>query len=75
MENKQERFSRITADILLLGGGESPDYLKVALNTLEKLLPKAKRIELSGIGHGATGNKTQGGQPERVAEQLQEFFV
>jgi hypothetical protein len=73
--DKQERFSAITADILLLGGSDSPTYLKVALDTLEKVLPKAKRVELSGIGHGATGNKNRGGQPERVAEALQKFFV
>jgi pimeloyl-ACP methyl ester carboxylesterase len=54
---------------------ESPAYFKVALDALEKVLPRATRIELPGLGHGASGNTDRGGRPDRVAQELILFFA
>src|SRR2546428_809577 len=75
MEGALERFKAIRADVLLLGGSKSPAYLKAGLDALEKVLPHATRVELVGLGHGATGNPDRGGRPERVAAVLRQFFV
>ena len=70
-----ESFKAIRAGVLLLGGGKSPAYLKVALDALEKVFPHAKRIEFLELNHGASGNTDRGGQPERVARELRRFFA
>ena len=70
-----ESFKAVRAEVLLLGGGKSPAYLKVALDALEKVFPHAKRIEFPGLNHGASGNADRGGQPERVAQELRRFFA
>lgn len=75
MSGKLERFRAIRAEVLLLGGSRSPSYLKAALNTLEKVLPQAKRVEFPGLGHAASWNTDIGGQPQRVAEELCRFFT
>jgi pimeloyl-ACP methyl ester carboxylesterase len=74
-EGALESFKAIRADVLLLGGSESPAYLKVALDTLEKMFPHAKRVEFRGLGHGGSGNRDRGGKPEVVAQELRRFFV
>jgi hypothetical protein len=60
--------------VLLLGGSNSPAYLKAAVDALERVLPHASRVEFSGLGHGATGNTDSGGKPELVARALSQFF-
>jgi pimeloyl-ACP methyl ester carboxylesterase len=70
-----EPFRDIRADVLLLGGSASPAYLKVALDALEKVMPGVQRVELAGLGHGASGNADRGGKPAVVAEQLRRFFA
>jgi pimeloyl-ACP methyl ester carboxylesterase len=75
MAEKLESFKAIRAEVLLLGGSKSPAYFKVALDTLEKVLPHATRIEFPGLGHGGSGNTNRGGKPERLAQELLKFFV
>jgi pimeloyl-ACP methyl ester carboxylesterase len=75
MKDAVERFGAIQTEVLLLGGSDSPAYLKTAMDALEKVLPNATRIEFDGVGHGATGNADRGGQPERVAQALRQFFA
>ncbi|MBI5839835.1 MAG: alpha/beta hydrolase [Chloroflexi bacterium] len=75
MDGKQESFKAIRAEVLLLGTSNSPAYMKVALDELVKILPKAKRIAFAGLNHGASGNTDRGGQPERIAQELQLFFA
>jgi hypothetical protein len=66
----------IRAETLLLGGSKSPPtYFKVALDALEHVLPNARRIESTGLNHGASGNTNRGGKPERVAQELRAFFA
>jgi pimeloyl-ACP methyl ester carboxylesterase len=70
-----ERFRAIPAEVLLLGGSKSPAYLKAALDVLERVLPRARRVELAGLDHAASWNADRGGQPEAVARELARFFA
>ena len=74
-EGMLESLKAIPAEVLLLGGSRSPAYLKVALDALQIIFPHARRIEFPGLGHGASGNTDRGGQPERVARELRQFFA
>jgi len=74
MSNSIESFNELAADVLLLGGSKSPTYLKIALDALEKNLPRSQRIVFSGLGHGGSGNVNQGGKPVLVAQELKRFF-
>lgn len=78
MSENLERFRALHTNVLLLGGSKSPAYLKTALDTLEKMLPHATRIEFPGLDHGGSSDASstnRGGQPERVAQELRRFFV
>ncbi len=78
MADQQERFKSIQADVLLLGGSKSPAFLKTALDTLEKVLPHAERIEFPGLDHGGSsdpGQTNRNGNPALVAEALRRFFA
>jgi pimeloyl-ACP methyl ester carboxylesterase len=73
-------FRSIRAEVLLLGGGNSPSFLKAGLDALERVLPSAKRIEFPGLAHSASGNPDdpmtgRGADPERVAVELRRFFA
>jgi len=74
MEGTLESFKAIAAEVLLLGGSKSPAYLKASVDGLARVLPDATRVELPGLGHGATGNHDRGGRPELVAEKVGEFL-
>lgn len=75
MSGKLENFRAIHAEVLLLGGSNSPAYLKGALDALEKGLPPVKRVEFPGLSHAAAWNIDRGGQPEPVAQELRRFFA
>jgi len=70
LDSGLERYKDIVAETLLLGGDRSPAYLRDALSALSKTLPRAKRIELPGLGHNAPDNDA----PERIASELRQFF-
>jgi len=49
------------------------------LDAVERVLPRAKRTELPGLGHTDSGNADdpmtdRGAHPERVAEELHRSF-
>lgn len=67
-----EGFSDLSAKTLLLGGSESPDFLRETLDELEIALPHATRVEFDGIGHSGPANL---GEPERIARELRHFFA
>jgi hypothetical protein len=75
MADTAERFRAIQVEVLLMGGSTSPAYLKTALDALERVIPHATRIELSGLGHAASWNTDRGGQPAPVAQALRTFFT
>ena len=72
-------WSAVQAEVLLLGGGKSPTYLKTDLDALEKVLPRARRVTFAELGHAASWNydKQQNptGNPKMVAEELHRFFL
>ncbi|MFI6818957.1 alpha/beta fold hydrolase [Nonomuraea sp. NPDC050328] len=73
--DQAQRFAGIEADVLLMGGGRSPAYLKTALDELERLLPDAQRVEFATLNHGGSGNRNRGGNPPLVARELRRFFA
>ncbi len=75
MSEMLDTFRTMPAEVLLLGGSQSPAYLKAAVASLEKILPHVKRVEFPGLGHNGSGNAEWGGQPQRVAQVLREFFA
>ncbi|HWS33570.1 MAG TPA: alpha/beta hydrolase [Actinoplanes sp.] len=64
-------YAAVGSDTLLLGGERSPAYLKGVLNGLEPVLPRVRRVTLSGVGHLAADDT---GKPELVAAELRRFF-
>ncbi|MBG0561675.1 alpha/beta fold hydrolase [Actinoplanes aureus] len=66
-----ETYAAVTAETLLLGGERSPAYLKGVLNELEPVLPRVRRVTLTGAGHTAADNS---GKPALVAAELRKFF-
>ncbi|WP_328462302.1 alpha/beta hydrolase [Actinoplanes sp. NBC_00393] len=66
-----ETYAAVTAETLLLGGERSSAYLKGVLNDLEPILPRVRRVTLSGVGHTAADDS---GKPELVAAELRRFF-
>jgi hypothetical protein len=75
MNEKLESFRDIRQEVLLVGGNKSPLYLKVALDTLERILPTFKRVNLPGLNHAASWNSDRGGNPRPVAQVLKSFFL
>ncbi len=65
----------VRADMLLLGGSNSPRYLTAGLDGLANALPHAKRVQFPGLGHAASWNTDRGGKPEPVAVELRRFFA
>ena len=68
-------YRSIRAEVLLMGGGKSPAFLKRALADLARVLPDAKRIEFEGLDHAASWNSDVRGHPEPVARELRRFFA
>jgi pimeloyl-ACP methyl ester carboxylesterase len=69
-----DHFKGIDAEVHLLGGSRSPAYLKRALSTLETLVPRSTRIELSGLDHAASWNANRGGRPGPVASAIRQVL-
>jgi pimeloyl-ACP methyl ester carboxylesterase len=67
-----DRFATLAAEVLLLGGELSPDFLRGVLDDLEAVLPRCNRIELAGCDHIAADDR---GHPELVAAELRRFLA
>ncbi len=75
---KWKNFRAITADVMLLGGNESPAWLKLALDVLTETLPQATHVEFPGLNHGGSSDLSstnRSSQPEIVAQELRRFFA
>lgn len=70
-EGAVDRYAAVPARVLLLGGDQSPAYLKTSLDALAGLLPDARRVTLHGQGHLAPDNT---GAPDLVARELRSFY-
>jgi pimeloyl-ACP methyl ester carboxylesterase len=78
MAEKAKSFKDISPDVMLLGGSESPAWLKIALDALAETLPHAKRVEFPGLNHGGSSDLSstnRSSKPEIVAEELRRFFA
>ncbi|MFX3617386.1 MAG: alpha/beta fold hydrolase [Sporolactobacillus sp.] len=71
LESKKDRFRKIEAETLLLGGSKSPGFLRSALRELEETIPRVLRIEFLGLDHNGPDRKA----PLRIAEELRRFFL
>ncbi|TYB59870.1 alpha/beta hydrolase [Nonomuraea sp. PA05] len=58
-----DAYARIAVPVVLLGGDRSPAHLGERLDALERVLPGARRVLLTGQGHAAHAKA-----PDRVAE-------
>jgi hypothetical protein len=66
-----EKFRNLKAEVLLIGGTESPAFLKITMKKLKNTIPNAIQVKIKGFSHNGplvTGN------PELVAEKLKDFF-
>ena len=66
-----EKFRNLKAEVLLIGGTESPEFLKITMKKLKSTLPNVRQVEIKGLSH--TGPLVTG-NPELVAEKLKDFF-
>jgi len=71
----RQSFAAISAEVLLLGGSRSSQFLKDALDRLERTVPNARRVELSGLDHSGSWNSDRGGKPGPVAAELRRFLT
>ncbi|HEX8051371.1 MAG TPA: alpha/beta hydrolase [Thermoleophilaceae bacterium] len=62
-----ERFGKVTEPTLVLGGGESWEFLRNGADALAEVLPNAERRTLPGESHDIN--------PEATAEALGEFLA
>ncbi|GAA4219625.1 alpha/beta fold hydrolase [Actinocatenispora rupis] len=65
-------YAALDADVLLLGGGRSPGYLRTALDELAAVLPRHRRVTFDRLGHSGPDDD---GDPARVAAALRSFFA
>jgi pimeloyl-ACP methyl ester carboxylesterase len=65
-------YKSIRADVLLLTGDKSPQFLKTSLDAFELELPLVRRKTLHGLDHLSAAND---GKPEVVAVELEPFFA
>jgi pimeloyl-ACP methyl ester carboxylesterase len=72
MDSSLGSFARMSADVLLMGGQKSPAFLREILDALEETLPRSRRVEFRGVGHGAPMDR---GASERVGKELRAFFA
>jgi pimeloyl-ACP methyl ester carboxylesterase len=72
LADTQRDYAAVSSEVLLLGGGKSPAYLKDALDELSAVLPHARRVTFPRLDHSAPSDE---GDPARVARELLEFFT
>jgi len=79
MNERRDELEEVVGEVLLLGGSQSPRYLKDALTMLEGRIPGARRHEFPGLGHGgawdADPRSNPTGDPATVAATLTEWFT
>jgi pimeloyl-ACP methyl ester carboxylesterase len=71
MSDTLQDYKDLQAPVLLLGGTKSPAFLSVALDGLERTLPRVERVTLPGLGHDGPEDD---GRPDWVAQPLRRFF-
>ena len=74
MNEQFQQLRNIRQEVLLMGGNNSPDYLKNALAAMELELPNSRCIRLAGADHSAPWNEDLSGMPSLVAHFLKSYF-
>jgi pimeloyl-ACP methyl ester carboxylesterase len=72
LNGRLDECKQIKAEALLLGGSKSQPFLRNALDSLGRVLPRVERVELPDVGHVAADDD---GKPELVARELRRFFA
>jgi pimeloyl-ACP methyl ester carboxylesterase len=72
MDSSLQTFAGMGAEVLLMGGQRSPEFLREILDALEGTLARVKRVEFEGAGHEAPHDR---GSPDRVGDELRAFFA
>lgn len=67
-----ENFKNVSAEVLLLSGSKTFLFLKHSLDALNEVLPHVERVEIQGIDHAASEDKT--GKPKIVAQEIKRFL-
>jgi pimeloyl-ACP methyl ester carboxylesterase len=78
MDGTLDEYRAVKAEVLLLGGSESPAWTRVALDALARVLPHASRAAFAGLDHGGVTDPTESGRgsdPVRVADVMLRFFA
>lgn len=79
MHGMMEHLKNVKAEVLLLGGGKSPGYLKTDLDAAGKILPHVKLLTFPNLDHSSSWNydpkQNPSGNPELVAKELKIFFL
>lgn len=71
-EGTLENYKNVKSEVLLLRGSETEPLLRDTQDTLNKVLPNSKLIELEGLDHGSAQDY---GKPEPIAQELIKFFL
>jgi pimeloyl-ACP methyl ester carboxylesterase len=71
-EGSIDHYKNVTAEVLLLCASDAAPLFKATLDALQNVLPRATRVELPAVNHGAA--QDQGGTPTVIAGQLRRFF-
>ena len=71
MSDTLDDYRDLQARVLLLGGTESPAFLDVALDGLQRTLPRVERVICPNLGHDGPEDD---GKPDLVAQHLRRFF-
>lgn len=74
MQNRFDTFRSVRSDVLLLSCVKSPAYLRESAVALERVLPKARRVEFEELDHSGPWNADRGGKPNVVATAVREFL-
>ena len=70
--DRLEALCAIRAQVLLLGGRNSPAYFKRISSAVHASIPGSTHVQLRGLGHMSADN---GGKPLLVAQELLRFFA
>ncbi|HML04538.1 MAG TPA: alpha/beta hydrolase [Methanobacterium sp.] len=71
-KGRVENFKDVSAEVLLLSGSRTFLFLKHAIDALKEVLPHVKCVEIQGIDHAASEDKT--GKPKIVAQEIKRFL-
>lgn len=70
MDGSLESFAQMHAEVCLLGGDQSPAFLRDALDALRETLPFVQSVEYVGLDHDGPIDTA----PERIVGELRAFF-